>query len=77
VLPEDPCLWHSSFGPLCNCAVYSCITQAGIRVSGVMGTSAGALAGSLWAAGYSPREVSAQVNPSQSFAVMVPCLCLQ
>lgn len=33
--------------------------QAGIPVSGVMGTSAGALAGSLYAAGYSPREVRA------------------
>lgn len=31
--------------------------QAGIPVGGVMGTSAGALSGSLYAAGYSPREV--------------------
>ena len=31
--------------------------QAGIHVSGVMGTSAGAMAGSLYAAGYTPLEV--------------------
>lgn len=28
----------------------------GVRVGGVMGTSAGALTGSLYAAGYTPRE---------------------
>ena len=31
--------------------------QAGIKVAGVMGTSAGALTGSLYAAGYTPRQV--------------------
>jgi hypothetical protein len=31
--------------------------QAGIPIGGVMGTSAGALTGSLYAAGYSPRQV--------------------
>lgn len=31
--------------------------QAGIPVGGVMGTSAGALSGSLYAAGYTPRQV--------------------
>jgi hypothetical protein len=31
--------------------------QNGYKVSGIMGTSAGALSGSLYAAGYSPAEV--------------------
>ncbi len=33
------------------------IDSAGLAVSGVMGTSAGALTGSLYCAGYSPDEV--------------------
>jgi predicted acylesterase/phospholipase RssA len=32
--------------------------QAGVKVAGIMGTSAGALAGSLYCAGYSPRQVN-------------------
>lgn len=36
----------------------SLFLQAGLPVAGVMGTSAGALAGSLYAAGYTPRQVS-------------------
>jgi predicted acylesterase/phospholipase RssA len=35
----------------------SSFLQAGVHVAGVMGTSAGALTGSLYAAGYSPKEV--------------------
>jgi predicted acylesterase/phospholipase RssA len=31
--------------------------QAGVEVAGIMGTSAGALTGSLYAAGYTPKEV--------------------
>lgn len=33
------------------------VSDAGITVRGVMGTSSGALAGSLFCAGYSPLEV--------------------
>jgi hypothetical protein len=33
--------------------------QAGLEVNGVMGTSAGALTGSLYCAGYTPRQVRA------------------
>ncbi len=44
----------------------SCCAQAGLPVGGVMGTSAGALSGSLYAAGYSPKQVSAQ------HAVVIP-----
>lgn len=35
-----------------------CEPQSGYSVAGVMGTSAGALAGSLFCAGYSPQDVS-------------------
>jgi predicted acylesterase/phospholipase RssA len=31
--------------------------QAGLSVEGIMGTSAGALTGSLYAAGYTPKQV--------------------
>lgn len=34
------------------------LLQADVHVDGVMGTSSGALAGSLYAAGYSPQQVS-------------------
>jgi predicted acylesterase/phospholipase RssA len=34
------------------------VEDSGVSVGGVMGTSAGALAGSLWCAGYPPEEVS-------------------
>ena len=33
------------------------VDRAGLAVGGVMGTSAGALSGSLYSAGYSPDEV--------------------
>jgi hypothetical protein len=41
------------------CGSHLCLycMQAGIPIGGVMGTSAGALTGSLYAAGYSPRQV--------------------
>jgi hypothetical protein len=48
-----------------TCAAFRCcsccpavLTQAGVTVEGIMGTSAGALTGSLYAAGYTPKEVS-------------------
>jgi len=47
--------------------------QAGIHVSGVMGTSAGALAGSLYAAGYSPREVAEHLRASPPIQMLKPC----
>lgn len=43
--------------PCCDVHIRLLRAQAGLHVGGVMGTSAGALAGSLYAAGYSPREV--------------------
>jgi hypothetical protein len=36
---------------------WGCLLQAGVTVGGIMGTSAGALTGSLYAAGYTPKEV--------------------
>ncbi len=38
------------------------VEDAGLAVSGVMGTSAGALAGSLFSAGYEPRELANILN---------------
>lgn len=38
------------------------VVEAGIRVRGVMGTSSGALSGALYAAGYSPIEVAAELS---------------
>ena len=38
------------------------VEDVGLPINGIMGTSAGALIGSFYAAGYSPREVSAQGN---------------
>lgn len=35
-----------------------------MRVEGIMGTSAGALTGSLYAAGYSPKQVSSGGKPT-------------
>lgn len=43
---------------MCCCHVFHVMSQAGVEVSGIMGTSAGALTGSLYAAGYTPKEVS-------------------
>jgi predicted acylesterase/phospholipase RssA len=39
------------------------VEAAGLHVSGVMGTSAGALSGSLYCAGYSPDSVRARGGP--------------
>eukprot|EP00887_Chlorella_sp_A99_P008071 scaffold12.g8071.t1 len=36
------------------------VEEVDLPVNGVMGTSAGALVGSLWCAGYSPREIAAE-----------------
>lgn len=34
------------------------VHEADVKVSGIMGTSAGALVGSLYAAGYSPAQIA-------------------
>ncbi|MEW5304671.1 MAG: hypothetical protein WDW36_007265 [Sanguina aurantia] len=38
------------------------VEDSGVKVAGVMGTSAGALAGSLYCAGYTPRQVAMQLS---------------
>lgn len=38
------------------------VEEGGIRVAGVMGTSAGALAGSLYCAGYSPKQAAMELS---------------
>lgn len=49
------------------------VAQAGVMVDGIMGTSAGALTGSLYAAGYTPKEVSFGAEPCQRVCVCVCC----
>ncbi|GBF93910.1 hypothetical protein Rsub_06159 [Raphidocelis subcapitata] len=48
------------------------VEEAGIHVSGVMGTSAGALAGSLYAAGYTPLEVAQHLRRSAPIQLLRP-----
>lgn len=38
------------------------VEEAGLQVKGIMGTSAGALSGSLYAAGYSPAEIALELS---------------
>lgn len=42
-----------------DCGFLQAVDDVGLPVGGIMGTSAGALIGSMYAAGYSPREVGA------------------
>ncbi|KAI8469843.1 MAG: acyl transferase/acyl hydrolase/lysophospholipase [Monoraphidium minutum] len=48
------------------------VEEAGIHVSGIMGTSAGALAGSLYAAGYTPLEVAQHLRASPPIQLLKP-----
>eukprot|EP00775_Hariotina_reticulata_P004535 gene4535-4787_t len=48
------------------------VEEAGIPVGGVMGTSAGALAGSLYAAGYTPREVANALSERPPIQLLKP-----
>ena len=67
---EDVSTWESHLpphGPVpCPYRVLNAdmlfTSQAGLKVAGVMGTSAGALAGSLYCAGYTPRQVAAELS---------------
>ena len=38
------------------------VEESGAEVAGVMGTSSGALCGALYAAGYSPEQVAAELS---------------
>ena len=40
------------------------VQDAGLEVQGVCGTSSGALAGSLYCAGYSPAQVGRELGPA-------------
>lgn len=48
------------------------VEDAGLEVCGVMGTSAGALSGSLYAAGYSPEEVAKELSRVQPIRLLDP-----
>lgn len=41
-------------------AFLEAVEEAGLKVGGIMGTSAGALVGAMYAAGYTPKEVAAE-----------------
>jgi predicted acylesterase/phospholipase RssA len=45
-----------------HCGFLQAVEDAGLPVAGVMGTSAGALVGSLYAAGYAPRAIAAELR---------------
>lgn len=49
------------------------VEEAGISIAGIMGTSAGALAGSLYAAGYTPKEVAQHLRASPPIQMLKPC----
>mmetsp|Transcript_24606 Transcript_24606/g.68478 ORF Transcript_24606/g.68478 Transcript_24606/m.68478 type:complete len:252 (-) Transcript_24606:207-962(-) len=49
------------------------VEDAGLPIKAVMGTSAGALTGSLYAAGYSPREVAAILSRDPPFKLLRLC----
>uniref|UniRef100_A0A7S0WPM6 Patatin n=1 Tax=Chlamydomonas leiostraca TaxID=1034604 RepID=A0A7S0WPM6_9CHLO len=50
------------------------VEEAGLRVGGVMGTSAGALAGSLYCAGYKPHEVAEHLSSTPPISFLRPSL---
>lgn len=58
------------------------VEDSGVKVAGVMGTSAGALAGSLYCAGYTPRQVSIpqlrafRNTPLHMLSCMHTCSCV-
>jgi len=48
------------------------VEEAGMHVQGVMGTSAGALAGSLYCAGYTPRQVARELSRQPPIKLLRP-----
>jgi len=49
------------------------VEEAGVPVAGIMGTSAGALAGSLYAAGYSAERVARELSAVPPIQLLRPC----
>lgn len=58
---DAPCALLLSHLRACNhpalAILLPTVDDVGLPINGIMGTSAGALIGSLYAAGYTPREV--------------------
>ncbi|KAF5830249.1 acyl transferase/acyl hydrolase/lysophospholipase [Dunaliella salina] len=50
------------------------VEKAEMHVQGVMGTSAGALAGSLYCAGYTPRQVAAELSRQPPIKLLRPSI---
>jgi hypothetical protein len=56
-----------------HCGFLQAVDDVGLPINGIMGTSAGALIGSMYAAGYTPREVGAALHlPSPGRPKTVP-----
>jgi predicted acylesterase/phospholipase RssA len=54
-----------------HCGFLQAVDDVGLPVNGIMGTSAGALIGSLYAAGWSPRDVSHSSSTDSSLLTTV------
>ena len=59
LIAPAPCTSCTSFQASISHSNLPAVEDVGLPVNGIMGTSAGALIGSMYAAGYSPREVGA------------------
>eukprot|EP00878_Enallax_costatus_P001001 GHUV01001133.1.p1 GENE.GHUV01001133.1~~GHUV01001133.1.p1 ORF type:complete len:379 (+),score=111.33 GHUV01001133.1:278-1414(+) len=72
--PHDVCLSSGFLAFAQHSAFLQAVEEAGIPVGGVMGTSAGALTGSLYAAGYTPRQVAAALSEKAPIDFLRPSL---
>lgn len=56
-----------------HCGFLQACVDEGVPVRGIMGTSAGALIGSMFAAGYSPREIADEFSRLPPIQRVAPC----
>ncbi|HJN77692.1 MAG TPA: patatin-like phospholipase family protein [Myxococcota bacterium] len=59
-----------------QCGFLLAVEEAGIEVDGVVGTSSGALAGSLWTAGLSAAELARELSSRRPLSLCSPHLAL-
>ncbi|PNH03908.1 hypothetical protein TSOC_009991 [Tetrabaena socialis] len=73
----DPCDLVLSSGFLAfasHAGFLLAVEEAGLSVGGVMGTSAGALTGALYCAGYTPRQVAKHLSENTPATLLRPSL---
>ncbi len=70
--PNTPSIHPSIHEPALTSKIV--LLQSGMHVGGIMGTSAGALTGSLYAAGYTPREVARELSRVPPIQLLRPSL---